>query len=199
MVAADDSGSKNASPTDDGGTVVVADFALAGTAWDATAALKSIEDGQRGLIDGVVVVSRAADGALAIQDDGDQSAENGLAWGAVGGIVLGLVFPPSILGSAIVLGAAGAATGKLRQLRHRSELEGKLEDSIAPGHFGVVVLVSGPSALTVRSALSGADSVSESAVSASVARAIKALAQGDESVDIEGPPVGGGGIRPQPV
>jgi len=198
-MAADVTSSNDASSTDDEGMVVVADFAQARTAWDANASLRSIEESQRGLIEGVVVVSRGADGALAILDDGDQSAGNGLAWGAVGGIVLGLVFPPSILGSAIVLGAAGAATGKLRQLRHRSELEGKLEDSIAPGHFGVVVLVNGPSAVTARSALSAADSVSESAVSSNVARAIRALAQGDLSADIEGPPVGGGGIRPQPV
>lgn len=194
-----DGGSENQDLTDDGGTVIVADYSAPGMAWDAKAALKSIEDSQRGLIDGVVVVSRDADGTLAIHDDGDQSTENGLAWGAVGGIVLGLVFPPSILGSAIVLGAAGAATGKLRQLRHHSELEGKLENSIAPGHSGIVVLVSGPGVVTTRSALAGAESISESAVSSSVARAIKALARGDDSVDIEGPPVGGGGIRPQPV
>jgi hypothetical protein len=32
-----------------------------------------------------------------------------------------VIFPPSILGSAAVLGAAGAATGKARELHHRNE------------------------------------------------------------------------------
>jgi uncharacterized membrane protein len=179
---------------DSGGTVFVADFAHPGSAWDANERLKAIEEASRTLIDGVVVVERGTDGVLEIQRDADQSTESGLVWGAVGGVVLGVLFPPSILGSAFVLGAAGATTGKVRQLRHRNELEGKLEDSIEPGHSGLVVLVAEDGAARVRSALSGAASIAESAVSPGLARAIKALAQ-DDSPDIEGPP--SSGSRPQ--
>jgi hypothetical protein len=43
--------------------------------------------------------------------------------------VLGELFPPSIIGSATVLGAASAGVGKDRVLHHRSELEAGLSDS----------------------------------------------------------------------
>ena len=74
------------------------------------------------------MVKREADGKLEIQKATDHSTKSGLKWGLVGGIALGVIFPPSILGSAAALGAAGAATGKIRQLHHRSELADELED-----------------------------------------------------------------------
>ena len=98
-------------------TLFVADFADTDTALAAYEALKSIEDGRTLEIDGVIVVSRAADGTLEIQKATDHSTRHGLKWGVVGGVALGLIFPPSIIGSAAVLGAVGAATGKARELQ----------------------------------------------------------------------------------
>ena len=74
------------------------------------------------------MVKRGDDGQLDIQKATDHSTRSGLRWGLVGGIALGVIFPPSILGSAAVLGATGAAAGKIRQLRHRSDLAEELED-----------------------------------------------------------------------
>ena len=121
-----------AAASDGAYTLIVADFADTDTAWEAYEALKSVEDGSTVAIDGVVVVKRDADGKLEIQKATDHSTRSGLKWGVVGGVALGVIFPPSILGSAAALGAAGAATGKIRQLHHRSELADQLEDSIAP-------------------------------------------------------------------
>jgi hypothetical protein len=42
-----------------------------------------------------------------------------------------VIFRPSIIGSAAVLGAAGAAGGKLRERHHRKELAEQLETAIA--------------------------------------------------------------------
>src|SRR3954454_2390973 len=95
-------------------TLMVADFSDTDTAWEAYEALKEVEDGRTVEIEGVVVVKRSADGTLEIQKATDHSTKSGLKWGVVGGIALGVIFPPSILGSAAVLGAGGAAVGKLR-------------------------------------------------------------------------------------
>src|SRR5664279_3875369 len=103
-------------------TLFVADFSDTDTAWAAYQELKSLEDGATVAIDGVIVVKREDDGALEVQKATDHSTRSGLKWGVVGGVVLGVIFPPSIIGSAAVLGAAGAAGGKLRQLHHRKEL-----------------------------------------------------------------------------
>jgi uncharacterized membrane protein len=159
----------------------VADFADTGTAWDAYEALKSIEDGRHVAIEGVVVVKRDANGDLEVQKATDHSTKRGLTWGLVGGAVLGLVFPPTILGSAAVLGASGAAVGKARQLHHRHELSDELSAAIAPGHSGIVALVSDPGAVEIRKALATADAIVESTVDRVVARDVKAAAKEAEA------------------
>src|SRR6476659_6554410 len=141
-----------AAASDGAYTLLVADFADTDTAFEAYELLKSLEDGRTVEIEGVVVVKREADGKLEIQKATDHSTKSGLKWGLVGGIALGVIFPPSILGSAAALGAAGAATGKVRQLHHRSELADEVGESIAPGHSGIIALVSDPRAVEIREA-----------------------------------------------
>ena len=64
--------------------------------------------------------------------------------GRSGGVVLGVIFPPSIIGSAAVLGGAGATVGKVRELRNKGQLAKELGDAILPGHSGLLALVSDP-------------------------------------------------------
>lgn len=163
--------------------LIVADFADTETAWSAYEALKSVEDGRTVEIDGVVVVKRGQDGKLDVQKATDHSTRSGLRWGLVGGIALGVIFPPSILGSAAALGAAGAATGKVRQMHHRSELADELENAVAPGHSGIVALVSDPGAVEIRNALADADAIVQSAIDDVAARDIKAAAKEAEDKD----------------
>ncbi|MET0863689.1 MAG: DUF1269 domain-containing protein [Nakamurella sp.] len=158
-------------------TLFVADFSDTDTAWSAYQELKTLEDGATVAIDGVIVVKRDADGALEVQQATDHSTRSGLTWGVVGGVVLGVIFPPSILGSAAVLGAAGAAGGKLRERHHRKELAEQLDTAIAPGHSGIVALVSDPGAVRIRKALNRANAIVESAVDDAAARDIKAAAK----------------------
>lgn len=157
--------------------LIVADFAETDTAWEAYEALKSIEDGRTVKIDGVIVVKRDAEGKLEIQKATDHSTKKGLKWGLVGGAALGLVFPPSIIGSAVALGAGGAALGKAKQLHNKIGLEKELEFSVAPGHSGIVALVSDPGAVEIRKALETANAIVESAIDDVTAKDIKAIAK----------------------
>ncbi|MHB1067639.1 MAG: DUF1269 domain-containing protein [Candidatus Nanopelagicales bacterium] len=158
-------------------TLLVADFSDTEMAWDAYELLKSAEDGRRVEIESVVVVKRGDDGTLELQKATDHSTRRGLGWGIVGGVVLGVIFPPSIIASAAVLGAGGAAVGKARELHHRSELAAELQDAIAPGHSGIIALVSDPAVVEIRNALAKANRVVESAVDKAVAADIKAAAK----------------------
>jgi uncharacterized membrane protein len=167
--------------TDGAYALVVADYADTASAWSAYEDLKSVEDGRTVAIEGVVVVKRSENGELEIQKSTDHSTRSGLRWGLVGGIALGIIFPPSILGSAAVLGSTGAAAGKIRQLRHRHELAEDLQDSIAPGHSGIVALVSDPRAVKIREALALADAVVERTVDKVAAEDIKAAAKEAEA------------------
>ena len=165
-----------AAVSDGASTLFVADFNDPDTAWEAYEALRAIEDGRTLAIDGVVVVKRDADGKLEIQKATDHSTKLGMKWGLVGGAVLGVLFPPSILGSAAALGLGGAAVGKVQQLHHKVELEKELELSVAPGHSGIVALVSDPGAVEIRDALAKANAIVETAVNDVAAKDIRALA-----------------------
>lgn len=158
-------------------TLLVADFADLDTAWEAYQVLEELEDGRTVEIEGVVVVKRTQDGKLEVQKATDHSTKSGLKWGIVGGIALGVIFPPSIIGSAAVLGGAGAAIGKVRELKNKGELAKELEDAILPGHSGLLALVSDPGEVKIRKALEKADRIVEGAIEDVVAQDIKAAAK----------------------
>jgi uncharacterized membrane protein len=170
-----------ASISDGAYTLFVAEFSETDTAWRAYEALKRVEDGRSVEIEGVLVVKREADGTLEVQKSTDHSTKRGLRWGLVGGVAMGVLFPPSILGSATVLGAAGAAAGKVRQRHHHHEIEEELQDSIAPGHSGILALVSDPGVVEIRKALDLADAIVERAVDKVAAEDMKAAAKEAEA------------------
>ena len=97
-----------------------------------------------------------------------------------------MLFPPAILGSAAVVGAGGAAVGKVRQRHHRKEIADQLEQAIAPGHSGIVALVSDPGVVQIRKALAAADAIVESTVDSVVARDLKAAAKDAEADEAKG-------------
>ena len=164
-------------------TLFVADFNDTDTALQAYEALKEIEDGTTVEIEGVLVVKKNAEGELEVQKVTDHSTRRGLGWGVVGGVVLGVLFPPSIIGSAVVLGAGGAAIGKARNLHHKKEIAEELQDAIAPGHSGIIALVSDPGEVRIRKALEKADAIVERAVDKTVADDLKAAAQEADDAD----------------
>lgn len=165
-----------AAVSDGASTLFVADFNDTSAAHEAYEALKSLEDGRHFAIDGVVVVNRDADGKLEIENATDHSTKRGAKWGLVGGAALGLVFPPSIIGSAVALGAGGAALGKAKQLHNKISLEKDLADAVAPGHSGIVALVSDPGAVEIREALAKANGIVEHAINDVTAKDIRAIA-----------------------
>ncbi len=158
-------------------TLLIADFPDTASAREAYDALKEVEDGRHVEIEGVIVVKRDPDGRIEVQKATDHATRRGLTWGVVGGAVLGLIFPPSILGSAALLGAAGAAAGKIGQLHHRRELADELEAAIQPGHSGIVALVSDPAVVELRQALRTADTIVQTAIDDVVAKDVKAAAK----------------------
>jgi len=170
-----------AAMTDGAYALIVADFNDTDAAWEAYELLKEIEDGATVKIEGVVVVKKDADGKIEVQKATDHSTRRGLGWGIVGGVVLGVIFPPSIIASAAVLGVGGAAVGKARELHHKSEIAEQLDSAIEPGHSGIIALVSDPGEVKIRKALEKANNIVESAVDDAVANDLKAAAKEAEA------------------
>ena len=167
--------------TDGAYALFVADFADTDAAWEAYEQLKEVDDETPLQVEGVLVLKRSTSGELEIQKVTDPSTRRGLGWGVVGGVVLGVLFPPSVLGSAVILGAAGAGIGKAREVHHRHELADELADAIDPGHSGLVALVSDPAAVKVQKALAKADRIVQKAVDEALAADIKAEAKASDA------------------
>jgi uncharacterized membrane protein len=160
--------------------LIVARFADTTTAEAAYAALLEGESNGALSIDGVLVVYADQKGELHIQKLTDHSTRKGLKWGIVGGVVAGIFFPPSILASAVALGVAGAAAGKLRNLYHRAEIADDLERVITPGTSGILALVTAPDAPKVAAAMPEAQAVETIPVDDETAGAIKGVAAAAE-------------------
>ena len=98
--------------TDGAHTLIVAQFPTRADVEAAYATLQEIERTSSLKIDGVVIADCDANGKVSLGKVTEHSTKTGLKWGAVGGVVLGVIFPPSILASAVGFGAFGAAIGK---------------------------------------------------------------------------------------
>ena len=183
LVVADDVGGIQAAglvAADTDHALLVAEFADPEAALESYQALIDAETSGHLAVDGVLVVKADASGTIQVQKVTDHSTRTGLTWGIVGGVVLGVVFPPSIIGSAAVLGVTGAVLGRLRKEHHKSELGATLTGALAPDASGILVLVTLPAVPAVRQTMPRATRVTQVPVdketAASITEACKAAA-----------------------
>jgi uncharacterized membrane protein len=158
--------------TDGAHSLIVAQFP---TMEDAEAAYAQLEDIERRSplkIDGVVIASCDAEGKVHLGKVTEHSTKTGLKWGVVGGAILGVIFPPSIIASAAALGTAGAALGKARNVFNRKGLADELADVMKPNTAGIVALVEDTAVVEIREAMAKADRIVEQAIDKQVAAEI---------------------------
>ena len=158
--------------TDGAHALIVAQFPDLEDAESAYEQLKELERTTSLRIEGVVVAECDAEGKIHLGKVTDHSTRTGLAWGAVGGAVLGLVFPPSIIGSAIAMGGVGAVFGKIGNIFHRSDLATELAGVMQPNTAGIIALVEDEAVVEVQKALAEADRIVTKAIDEQVAAEI---------------------------
>lgn len=158
--------------TDGAHTLIVAQFPTRDEAEAAYAALQDIERRSSLRIDGVVIAESDAEGKVHLGKVTEHSTKTGLKWGAVGGAVLGVIFPPSILASAVGLGAVGAAMGKARNVLHRKGLAEELSSVMKPNTAGIVALVEDTAVVEIQRALAKADQIVTKAIDKQLAAEI---------------------------
>ena len=157
--------------------LIVARFPDASAAAKAYDDLRGIEQRSTLQIDGVVVANRDADGRIHLEELTEHSTRSGLKWGAVGGIALAALFPPTILAGALGGGAIGAAAGKVRNLVRRNEIEKELEAVLTPGTSGLLALVEDKALAEVQRSLVAAEAIVSRSVDRAVAMEIDAEAK----------------------
>ena len=168
--------------------LIVAGFANQGAAEAAYEALRQAESQHSIQIDGVLVVSADDVGKVHIHKMTDHTTRTGFAWGAVAGVVLGVIFPPSILASAAVLGAAGAAIGKADNEIKRRDVAEALSVAVPPGSSGIVALTTLEAIPGVKAAIPDATTVESVTVSGEEAAAIREVAKKAEGLEPEPAP-----------
>lgn len=140
--------------------------------WDA---LKQLEDDDVIDVDGLMLVSRDADGTIDVKDDAGTTKKGGII-GAVAGAVIGLIFPPSLLGGALVGGGLGAGIGALKSHSDRKEIKEDVEDVLPPDSSGIIALFSITWEPQVEKALAEADKLTKRSVDADSAEEVKEAA-----------------------
>ena len=84
------------------------------------------------------VVTKDANGK--VHENKDETAtRHGAWWGVAAGAVVGVIFPPAVLGAAAVGGVVGGVSGHLAKGMSRSEAK-ELGDVIDPGQAGLVIV-----------------------------------------------------------
>ena len=143
------------------------DAARAG--WDA---IKQLAADDTIKVEGLVLVSRRSDGKIHV-DDNFHTAGKGAAWGAIGGAVVGLIFPPSLLAGALVGAGAGLGIGELKSHSEKAAIKADVEDALPLNSSGIVALFDEEWATDVDKALSKASKVTKDEVDGKSADAVK--------------------------
>jgi uncharacterized membrane protein len=177
--------------------VLIARFADQDAAAKVYEGLRNGEAAGRYHIDGVLVVNADDQGKVSVQQLTDHHTRKGLTWGVVAGVVAGIVFPPSILASAAVLGGAGAIAGKLGNVREKQRVEKAVADVITAGTSGVLALVELKDVDAIKAAIPEANEVRTIPVDDATAGAIEQAAKSPDAATSDvAPPAPDAGTQP---
>jgi uncharacterized membrane protein len=148
----------------------------------ASAALKDFRamdrEGSIELIDAAVIV-RGADGKVRFEETADPSGRKWAKRGAIAGGLVGLIFPPSIIGTAIVGAAGGGIWGKVRDKGFRDEDLKAIGETLTPGTSAIIAVAEDRVIERLQRGLEGYQRIARHAVSAEAAAQI--MAEGEET------------------
>ena len=106
-------------------------------------------------IEGVILVTHAQDGSVAVRQTGDNLGRKGMGWGGGVGLAVGLFAPP-LLASVAVGAVAGGVIGKFVDHRVENEIHDKIGENLPPGSAGIIAVFDDAQRLGVEQALAGA-------------------------------------------
>jgi uncharacterized membrane protein len=145
------------------------DVVAAETDWNE---LEGLQDAGEVKLDGLVLVTRDADGKSDVKDTA-HTVGKGAGWGAVGGAIVGLIFPPAFLTSAAVGTGIGAGIGGIVSHGDKQEIKEDVEDVLPNNSSGIVALMEDQWAERVEQILSRANKVTKRDVDAESADQVK--------------------------
>ena len=130
-------------------------------------------EGSIDLIDAAVIV-RGADGKVRFEETADPSGKKWAKRGAIAGGLVGLIFPPSIIGTALVGAAGGGIWGKVRDKGFRDEDLKAIGETLTPGTSAIIAIAEDHVIERLQRGLEGYQNIARHAVSAEAAAQIMA-------------------------
>ena len=130
-------------------------------------------------VDGLILVSRGADGKIQVDDDFHETRK-GAAWGAVGGAVVGLIFPPALARQRG--GRRGNRRGRRRaacRTAEKEEIKADVDDTLPLNSSGIVAIFEERWEDDIDKALSNASNVTKEKVDPDSADQVKTAATQD--------------------
>jgi uncharacterized membrane protein len=152
----------------------VATFDNEGQAGEALKDFQAMDrEGSIDLIDAAVIVHKQ-EGKVTFEETADPSGKKWAKRGAIAGGVVGLIFPPSIVASAVVGGGAGGLWGKLRDKGFKDDDLKTIGESMPPGTSAIIAIAEDRVVERLEQGLQGYQRIARHAVSAEAAMAITA-------------------------
>jgi uncharacterized membrane protein len=140
-----------------------------GTEGEAGATLKDFKvmdrEGSIELIDAAAIV-HGADGKVRFEETADPSGKKWAKRGAIAGGVVGLLFPPSIIGTAAVGAAGGGVWGKVRDRGIPDEELKRIGESIPEGSSAIIAVAEDRVLERLQNGLEGYRNIERHALSA---------------------------------
>jgi len=161
--------------------VFVAAYGSEAGAGDALKDFRAAERaGSINLIDGAVIVHRTG-GKVDYQETADPSGKTWAKRGAIAGGVVGLIFPPSIIGTAIVGAAGGGVWGKVRDKGFKDEDLRSIGESIPPGSSAIIAIAEDRVIERLENGIEGYNKIARHVVNADAAAAVIATVDDAET------------------
>jgi uncharacterized membrane protein len=101
------------------------------------------------------IVMKGEDGKVNIEETAELTTKEGAVRGALIAGVVGLIFPPSLIGSLLVGGGLGGLVGRIRDTGIKNKQLKGIADSLEPGKSAVIALAAGASVPQIQVALQG--------------------------------------------
>jgi uncharacterized membrane protein len=101
------------------------------------------------------LITKDGEGKIKIEETKELTTRKGARRGAIITGVLGIIYPPSLIGSVLVGGAIGAVAGRLRDTGIKNPQLKEIADRLEPGKAAVVALAEDSSTAKVQGAMEG--------------------------------------------
>lgn len=138
--------------------------------WDG---LKDLVSSDVIKMEAMVLASRGADGKIDVKDN-FHTGRKGAGWGAAAGLVVGAIFPPTLLAGAAAGAVGGGAIGGLVSHHDKKEIKANLDDDMPPDSSAIVAVFDEVWVDQVRKALSKATKSDEKQLDEDSKKAVKA-------------------------